>query len=128
MVLLRLAAQRVLAAGSTSSQPTAEMRRRLERFMGLKPHQILKATKPALGDVRAPRQWDSVVTCDFYQIRHPLDRCVLISARLPHADDDEFFRARRPEVIVDGVLGLHVDDFIGVGEKSLPLGRSGRRL
>ena len=35
------------------------MRRRLERLMGLKPNEILKATKPAFGDVRAPRQWNS---------------------------------------------------------------------
>ena len=35
---------------------TADMRSRLERLMGLKPFQILKATKPALGCVRAPRQ------------------------------------------------------------------------
>ena len=36
-------------------RPPAEMRRRPERLMGLKEHEILKATKPAFGDVRAPR-------------------------------------------------------------------------
>ena len=36
-------------------RPTSDMRRRLERLMGLKPHQLLKAVKPAFGDVRAPR-------------------------------------------------------------------------
>ena len=108
-------------------KPTAEMRRRLERLMGLKPHQILKATKPAFGDVRAPRQWyetaDGVVTCELYLIRHPLDRCVFISARLAHAGDDEFciFEREGQKWIVDGVLGLHVDDFIGAGEKVFSL-------
>ena len=60
-------------------EPSADMRRRLERMMSLQPHQILRMRKPAFGDVRAPRQW--YVTADkslqerqFYQ--HPLDRCL----------------------------------------------------
>lgn len=59
-------------------KPTAEMRRRLQRFMGLRPHQILNTRQQAFGNVPAPRQWDSVVTCESYLVRHPLDRCVFI--------------------------------------------------
>lgn len=32
--------------------PLGEMKGRLERLMGLKPDEMLKATKPAFGDVR----------------------------------------------------------------------------
>ena len=39
-------------------KPSADMRRRLERLMGLKPDEVLRAVKPAFGDVRAPRQWN----------------------------------------------------------------------
>ena len=103
-------------------RPTADMRRRLERMMGLQPHEILKATKPAFGDVRAPRQWFN--TADNYLVKevgfvsHPLDRCVYLSLREAWQDDPEFvcFEHRGKTMVVDGVLGLHVDDFLGAGE------------
>ena len=103
-------------------RPPADMRRRLERLMGLRPHEILKATKPAFGDVRAPRQWfdtaDTYLISDLKLISHPLDRCLYLSLRKAHQEDDEFLTFRMGEewYIVDGVLGLHVDDFIGAGE------------
>ena len=103
-------------------KPNSDMRRRLERLMGLLPHQILKATKPAFGDVRAPRQWydtaDGVVVGDLKFYRHALDRCVFMSAREATAEDDPFliFQDKGKSMVVDGVLGLHVDDFIGSGE------------
>ena len=103
-------------------RPPAEMRRRLERLMGLKEHEILKATKPAFGDVRAPRQWNE--TANDYLINelglvnHPLDRCLYLSTRQATAEDDSFltFEKNGSWWIVDGVLGLHVDDFLGAGE------------
>ena len=103
-------------------KPTADMRRRLERLMGLKPFQILKATKPAFGDVRAPRQWnlsaDKVMIGDLKFLRHPLDRCVYISYREAYQEDHdkEVFQMNGKQCIVDGLLGLHVDDYIGGGE------------
>ena len=104
-------------------RPPAEMRRRLERLMGLRSHEILKATKPAFGDVRAPRQWfdtaDKYLTSELQLMSHPLDRCLYLSLRKAHRDDEEFltFQLGEEWYIVDGVLGLHVDDFIGAGEQ-----------
>ena len=97
-------------------KPPAEM------MMGLKEDEILKATKPAFGDVRAPRQWfesaDAFLVHEMAFVSHPLDRCVYLSLREATVDDDEFMVFERDggKWIVDGILGLHVDDFIGAGE------------
>ena len=103
-------------------QPSGDMRRRLERMMGLRDHQVLKATKPAFGDVRAPRQWyetaDRYLVEELMMIHHPLDRCIYLSTRPAQDNDDPFrvFMKDGSRFIVDGFLGLHVDDFIGSGE------------
>ena len=103
-------------------KPSADMRRRLERLMGLKHDEVLRALKPAFGDVRAPRQWndsaDKVMTLEIKMMRHPLDRCVYMSTRKTTAEDEEFccFHYGDEVRVVDGVLGLHVDDYIGGGE------------
>ena len=49
---------------------------------------------------------------------HPLDRCVYLSLRSATAEDAEFlvFEKDEQKWIVDGLLGLHVDDFLGAGE------------
>ena len=39
-------------------EPSADMRRLLVELIGLKEHEIMQMTKPAFGDVRAPRQWN----------------------------------------------------------------------
>ena len=75
-------------------QPSSDMRKRLATMMGLRDHQVLKATKPAFGDVRAPRQWYQ--TADYYlieellMIHHPLDRCIYLSTRAATKDDPPF--------------------------------------
>ena len=47
-------------------QPSSNMRKRFATMMGFRDHQVLKATKPAFGDVRAPRQWyQTAVACSF---------------------------------------------------------------
>ena len=90
--------------------------------MGLKEHEILKATKPAFGDVRAPRQWfesaDSYLRQDLQLINHPLDRCVYMSLRKATVEGEDFltFEKDQERWVVDGILGLHVDDFLGAGE------------
>eukprot|EP00435_Cladocopium_sp_Y103_P051424 s692_g16.t1 len=102
--------------------PSADIRRRLERLMGLKPHEILKATKPAFGDVRAPRQWnttaDGAMVQELRFLWHPLDRCVYMSLREAVNEDEEFCCVHMGQGVfsVDGVLGLHVDDYLGAGE------------
>ena len=103
-------------------QPSGDMRRRLERMMGLRDHQVLKATKPAFGDVRTPKQFyetaDRYLVEKLMMIHHPLDRCIYLSTR-PAQDNDDPFRVFMKDgnrFIVDGFLGLHVDDFIGSGE------------
>ena len=101
--------------------PSADMRRRLERMIDLQPDEILLMKKPAFGDVRAPKQWwttaDSAMA-DRHFVSHPLDNCLYLSTRLATDHDDEFdtFMHNSQKLIVDGVLGLHVDDFIGGGE------------
>ena len=104
-------------------QPSADMRRRLSSMMGLRDHQVLKATKPAFGDVRAPRQWyqtaDHYLTEELLMVHHPLDRCIYLSVRTATKDDNPFqvfYNKENEALIVDGYLGLHVDDFIGAGE------------
>ena len=103
-------------------KPSADMRRRLERLMGLKHDEVLRALKPAFGDVRAPRQWndsaDKVMTQEIKMMRHPLDRCVYMSTRMTTAEDEGFccFHYGDEIRVVDEVLGLHVDDYIGGGE------------
>ena len=103
-------------------RPPADMRRSLEKKIDLKPWQIMKACKPAFGDVRAPRQWNN--TANEYLLHelnlmaHPLDRCVYLSLRQAADGDDPFcvFNYNGMKCVVDGILGLHVDDFIGAGE------------
>ena len=59
-------------------KPSADMRRRLERMMGLKENQILRMRKPAFGDVRAPRQWYTTANHAMEErtfTQHPLDGC-----------------------------------------------------
>ena len=83
----------------------------------------MKATKPAFGDVSAPRQWyqtaDHYLTEELLMIHHPLDRCIYLSTRAATKDDPPlqiFYNKDNEALIVDGYLGLHVDDFIGAGE------------
>ena len=103
-------------------QPSAEIRRLLERKIGLKPWQIMRASKPAFGDCRAPRQWNATahrcLTEELGVIPHPLDRCVYLSIRAAYESDPAFevFQWNGVPSIVDGIFGLHVDDFIGAGE------------
>ena len=104
------------------NRPTAEMRKRLERLMDLKPWELVKATKPAFGDVRAPRQWyesaKDVLLNEAQFAQHPLDNCVFLSIRPAYKTDPDFqvFEKQGQQYIVDGVLGLHMDDFLGCGE------------
>ena len=52
-------------------------------------------------------------------IHHPLDRCIYLSTRAATKDDPPlqiFYNKDNEALIVDGYLGLHVDDFIGAGE------------
>lgn len=102
-------------------KPTAEMRRRLERLMGLKPWVLLKATKLAFGDVRAPRQWYESAREFLLEeakfLVHPLDNCVFLSVRRAYSEDHDFrCSCWMVCLVVDGILGLHVDDFLGCGE------------
>ena len=105
-------------------KPSSDMRRRPERLMGLKHYELLKATKPAFGDVRAPRQWNAsadgvmINNCNMKFLRHPLDRCVYLSIREANQDDEEFacFNFGGSVCTVDDVMGLHVDDYLGAGE------------
>ena len=103
-------------------RPSSDMRRRLERLIDLKPWELLKATKPAFGDVRAPRQWfetaDQFLVEELKFMSHPLDRCVYLSLREAVEQDDPFccFEKDGKWWTCDGLLGLHVDDFVGAGE------------
>ena len=92
-----------------------DVRKRLQRLMNLAEDEVLKMLKSGFGDVRAPRFWYDKAARDVCQIgfaRHPLDRCVLMSFNggdRPKSVSQEMER-------LDGILGLHVDDFIGGGE------------
>ena len=98
-------------------KPSSDMRRRLEKMMNLR-----EAAKPAFGDVRAPRQWystaDSFMVNECLFVHRPLDCCLYLSLRRANETDPEFHRIHKDGEIfvVDGILGLHVDDYLGAGE------------
>ncbi|CAK0792453.1 unnamed protein product [Prorocentrum cordatum] len=104
------------------SRPTKDIRRRLAKMMGLKDDEILQMLKPAFGDVRAPRQWNQTITEAMIEIgflQHQLDRCCFLSYRIAADGDDPFLVWSADDgqsYVLDGILGLHVDDFIGGGE------------
>ncbi|CAK0910898.1 unnamed protein product, partial [Prorocentrum cordatum] len=104
------------------SRPTKDTRRRLAKMMGLKDDEILQMLKPAFGDVRAPRQWNQTITEAMIDIgfpQHQLDRCCFLSYRIAADGDDPFLVWSADDgqnYVLDGILGLHVDDFIGGGE------------
>ena len=97
------------------TDPVGDVRKRLQRLMNLAEDEVLKMLKSGFGDVRAPRLWYDKAARDLCQIgfaRHPLDRCVFMSFNgggLPKSVSEGMER-------LDGILGLHVDDFIGGGE------------
>ena len=97
------------------TDPVGDVRKRLQRLMNLAEDEVLKMLKSGFGDVRAPRLWYDKAARDLFQIgfvRHPLDRCVFMSFEgvdLPKSVAEGMER-------LDGILGLHVDDFVGGGE------------
>ena len=92
-----------------------DVRKRLQRLMNLAADEVLKMLKSGFGDVRALRLWYDKGAKDLCQIgfvRHPLDRCVFMSFKgvdLPKSVSEGMER-------LDGILGLHVDDFVGGGD------------
>jgi len=103
-------------------EPSADMRRLLKEMIGLLEHQVMQMTKPAFGDVRAPKQWnetaDRAITKEVGFLKHALDGCLYLSTRLANKEDDPFrvFKLNGMDYVVDGILGLHVDDIIAAGE------------
>ena len=103
-------------------EPSADMRRLLAELIGLKEHESMQMTKPAFGDVRAPRQWnetaDKALLTDVGLLKHELDGCIYISVRLATKEDDQFtvFDMNGQSYVVDGLFGLHVDDIMACGE------------
>ena len=53
-------------------------------------------------------------------IQHPLEPCLFLSARVAIDADSEFEiyedSTTQNRMIIDGMVGLHVDDFLGCGE------------
>ena len=49
---------------------------------------------------------------------HPLENCVFVSSRLARKDDDPFevVHVDEKKHVVDGLLGLHLDDYLSFGE------------
>ena len=103
-------------------KPTKEMEKRLVDMGVMKVGQVLQMHKPAFGDVRAPRLWnrkiDSSLKQDGWHV-HKLDPCLYVSYRLWKNEDPENEKTwmKGKWMIMDGILGVHVDDFIGCGEK-----------
>ena len=103
-------------------EPTADMRRLLYEMVGLKEDEVMQMTKPAFGDVRAPRQWnetaDKSLTQDVGLLKHQLDGCVYLSMREATTDDEEYLVSEigGKRMVLDGIMGLHVDDIVVAGE------------
>ena len=109
---------------SLSCRPTApnrDIRVRLAKLIGLKDSQSSKVVKPEFGDVRAPRQSFSMVDRvkreELYFVRRQLNNCLQTRARSADKSDD---RSRVfDNTVVEGVIGLRVDDLMGDGENVL---------
>ena len=102
-------------------RPTADMSAKLAGLMGLQRGQLLRMCKPAFGDVRAPLQWYKSAyrgMTDAWFVKHFLDPCLYMSFRpLESNEKDDFgYMMDGQNVTLDGILGLHVDDFVGGGE------------
>jgi hypothetical protein len=82
----------------------------------------MQVTKPAFGDVRAPRQWndttDKVLIQDVALLKHELDGCIYISVRLAMESDHDFTISEMngQNYAVDGLFGIHVGDIMACGE------------
>ena len=69
-----------------------------------------------------PKQWnetaDRAITKEVGFLKHALDGCLYLSTRLANKEDDPFrvFKLNGMDYVVDGILGLHVDDIIAAGE------------
>ena len=77
--------------------------------------------KPAFGDTRAPNLWNRKADGTMGELgfwTHRLDPCLYLSTREATSEDDDFlvFEHVGKKEIVDGIMGLHVDDFGGGGE------------
>ncbi|CAK0856800.1 unnamed protein product [Prorocentrum cordatum] len=103
------------------ASPTKEMRDMLVHQIGLQPGQLLKMIKPCFGDPRSPKLWhyrSDEVTREIGFRNHWLEECLLLSLRAARPSDDPFdvcsFDGQT--FVVDGLIGKHVDDFIGRGE------------
>ena len=76
--------------------------------------------KPPFGGVRSPKLWSNTVRkamgeMHFYE--HKLDACLYMSYKaIEKATVDSFEHPDGGHYELDGILGLHVDDFIGGGE------------
>eukprot|EP00435_Cladocopium_sp_Y103_P013907 s4786_g3.t1 len=103
-------------------EPSADMRRLLAEMLGLCEEEVMQMTKPAFGDVCAPRQWNE--TADYAMVKeigtwkHHLDGCLYMSVRAAHEGDAAFeiFEHEGNQLVVDGVFCLHVDDIMSAGE------------
>ena len=91
----------------------------------------MRMMKPAFGDVRAPRQWnetaDRSLTQEVGMMKHQLDGCIYMSVRAATAEDEEYLvsEVNGQRVVVDGLMGLHVDDIV-VAEKESTTRRMSR--
>ncbi|CAE7473994.1 unnamed protein product [Symbiodinium pilosum] len=98
------------------------IRRRLARLIGLRDDEIMRISKPASGDVRAPRQWystaDLVDTDEMKLARQRLDKCLYLNVRKAVGGDEKFrvFNRNGAAYVVDGICGIHVDDLVSGGE------------
>eukprot|EP00435_Cladocopium_sp_Y103_P051542 s447_g16.t1 len=103
-------------------EPSADMRRLSAEMIGLREHQVMQMTKPAFGDVRAPRQWndtaDKALVGEVRLLKHELDGCIYISVRLATEKDHEFivFEMDGQSWVVHGLFVIHVDDIMACGE------------
>ena len=105
--------------------PTGDMRRRLAKIMGLSSSQIMRWIKPPFGDCRSPILWNltarRVMTIDAGFREHRMDSCLFMSFRMLQDEDPPMvleiaFVEDDVTWVLDGIMGLHVDDYIGGGE------------
>ncbi|CAK0883894.1 unnamed protein product [Prorocentrum cordatum] len=113
---------RVSARGiKLHASPAKEMREMLVHQIGLQPGQLLKMVKPCFGGPRSPKLWhyrSDEVTKEIGFKNHWLEDCLLLSLRAARPSDDPFdVRSFDGQTfVVDGLIGMHVGDFIGCGE------------
>ena len=108
---------------SVYCRPSGDIRKRLAKLMDLAPDEDVLVVKPGFGDPRAPRLWSNTALMETTAVgfeSHRLEQYLFLSYR-PWNEGEDFsesltFVRNNIRLRIDGIMGLHVDDYVGALE------------